>query len=357
MNSYHIIGLMSGTSLDGVDVAYCRFDSTGNQTWTFEIIHTAGYEYPDSLLKQLKQATELPSEALYSLNKQLGIHFGEVVNQFLFNTKIDPMKIDAVASHGQTVFHQPENGFTLQIGCGTNLAVTCGIPVINDFRSKDIALGGQGAPLVPIGDQLLFSQLADSFLNIGGFCNASFTGSPPIKAFDICAGNLPLNQLMEQHYQLNYDSNGEKARSGTIHTPILNQLNELDFYTTNGPKSLGTEWLFDQFMPLLDIDISPEHQLATVVEHIATQVAHTLTKNGSKKVLVTGGGAKNIFLIERIQSKFEGALLLPSSELIDFKEAIVFGFLGALYLAGENNVLSSVTGAMKSSRGGILHTP
>lgn len=357
MNSYNIIGLMSGTSLDGVDLAYCRFDQHNTGKWDFEILSTIGKQYPIQLLEKLKKATTVSSEELYYLNKEIGIFFGGIVHQFCIENNISKENVDAVASHGQTIFHQPENGFTVQIGCGTNLAVMCGIPVINDFRTKDISLGGQGAPLVPIGDLLLFSEFADAFLNIGGFCNISFPKKTPLAAFDICPGNLPLNYLMEQNFDADFDKNGDQARSGKIDQALLSRLNAIDFYASSGPKSLGTEWLFETFMPLLDEKIPAENQLATIVEHIASQVAETLKNNAVKSVLVTGGGAKNTFLIERIQSKIDAEIILPSPEIIDFKEAIVFGFLGALYLANQNNVLSSVTGAKRSSRGGILHTP
>ena len=290
------------------------------------------------------------------LDKEIGRFFGVAINLFLSKNSIQPTSITAIASHGQTLLHQPKNGFTLQLGCGSTIAAITGINVINDFRTRDIIEGGQGAPLVPIGDFGLFQQEADSFLNIGGFANFSYQSNHTIYAYDICPGNLPLNKLAKAK-GLEFDKNGDLAQSGEINFFLLDLLNSLDFYSLEGPKSLGTEWLEEFFYPLLKFDKEIENNLRTVVEHTAIQISNVLNSAKLNNVLVTGGGAKNGFLIERIQHYFTGELVIPNAEIIDFKEAIIFAYLGALYLDKRPNALSSVTGAKKNTIGGVFHLP
>lgn len=353
MSSYHLIGLMSGTSMDGLDVAFCSF-LRDHERWSYTLHAARTYPYPKSLLTQLHDARQLPAEALLQLDKDLGRFFGACVNQFIASEHIDTT-VSAIASHGHTVFHQPDKGFTLQIGCGDTISTMTGIPVINDFRQKDVIEGGQGAPLVPIGDTLLFGHLADAFLNIGGFCNICVPGERVI-AYDTSPGNLPLNHVAGK-LGLAYDRDGELARNGRLHSELLETLNALPFYHALPPKSLGTEWLDSIFMPLLPDNIPPEDLLHTITEHIAIQTGLSLKTHKAVSVFISGGGARNTYLTERIQAHFSGSVVIPDSLTIDFKEAIVFGFLGALYLAGENNCLSSVTGAARDVRGGVLHLP
>lgn len=352
MTSYTLIGLMSGTSMDGVDLAHCRFQKSAG-TWEFSVLQTHTFPYPDSILENLVRSKELSGLELTLLDTQLGRYFSECILEFAKNKGVDLSKIDAIASHGHTIFHQPEKGFTLQIGCGETLAALTGVKVINDFRKKDVLAGGQGAPLVPIGDQLLFASQASAFLNIGGFANVCLL-EPEIRAFDVCPGNLPLNFLAQKRGQ-HFDREGEIARSGHVNHDLLRQLNEIEFYHKIGPKSLGTEWLDAQFLPLLAEQISLEDQMRTCVEHIAYQVSRNLS--GSASLMITGGGAKNSFLVERIQSLYEGKIILPDEAIIDFKEALIFAFLGALFLNEDPNCLATVTGARKDVCGGILHLP
>ena len=356
MRSYNVIGLMSGTSMDGLDVSYVKYTKSKNNEWSFDVLYTESYAYEDEFILELKSATKLSVPLMLQLDKKIGQLYATFVNQFILENEINLDNIDVIASHGQTIYHQPENGFTYQIGCGTTLSFLTGIKVINDFRTKDVVAGGQGAPLVPIGDFKLFNKLADSFLNIGGISNVSFMKNNEIIAFDICPGNLPLNRLVESK-GLRYDKNGELSKSGEINFFLLDLLNKLDFYNQSSPKSLGTEWLETYFYPLIKFDQDVENNLRTIVEHIAIQIGIVLNEQKLKSVLITGGGAKNGFLIEKIKKYFDGEVILPSEEIIDFKEAIIFGFLGALYLENEPNTVNSVTGATRNVVGGILHTP
>lgn len=356
MSKIEIIGIMSGTSLDGVDIAHVSFTQDAFGEFSFSILNTKSFDFPPHLHQDLVNATNLPVPALLQLDKKLGLFYADCVNNYFSLEKINKSNIDAIACHGQTIYHQPENGFTLQIGCGTTIAFHTGIQVINDFRTKDIVAGGQGAPLVPIGDFNLFQSQAASFLNIGGFANISFKENGIIKAFDICPGNLPLNKLIESK-GLSFDNEGEMARSGEINFFLLDLLNSLSYYGHTGPKSLGTEWLEEHFYPLLKFDKEIENNLRTVVEHIAIQIGNSLNSAQCESVMISGGGTKNKFLIERIAHYYNGKIVIPSEETISFKEAIIFAFLGALYLQKIPNCISSVTGASCATIGGTLHIP
>ncbi len=356
MRKYEIIGLMSGTSMDGLDIAHVRFEKNKSDEWSYLLLNSETFEYSNELISKLTNATLINVPSFLKLNKELGQTFGDLINQFLHKYQIEKTKIDAIASHGHTTFHQPQNGFTSQIGCGSTISFITGIPVINDFRSKDVIAGGQGAPLVPIGDLLLFNKTADSFLNIGGISNISFKVNNQMIAFDICPGNLPMNKLV-QSKGMNYDKNGELAKSGEINFFLLDLLNRLEYYEQHHPKSLGTEWLENSFYPLIKFDKDIENNLRTVIEHVSFQIASTLNQNNLKSVFITGGGAKNGFLIERLKHYFKGQVIIPEEQIVDFKEAIIFSFLGALYLDKKTNTLSSVTGASKNVIGGVYHVP
>lgn len=356
METSKIIGLMSGTSLDGLDIAYIFFQKDAKNHWNFDLKESKTIAYPDEISELLQQAIDLNAQQLFGLDVQLGEFMGKAVDSFCTEFSIDRTEIDAIASHGHTVFHQPDKRFSIQIGSGTAIAVETGIPVISNFRSKDVYLGGQGAPLVPIGDFHLFRNKAEAFLNIGGITNVSFLKDGKMNAFDICPGNLPLNKLAHNK-ALKYDPNGDLARSGDLNFFLLDLLNDLAYYQIEGPKSLGVEWLEQAFYPLIKFDREIENNLRTVVEHLAIQVGNVLNRENLKTVLITGGGAHNSFLIERIQHYFQGEIRIPSKEILEFKEAIIFGFLGALYLAKEPTSLSSVTGAQYDSIGGIFHLP
>lgn len=351
-----MIGLMSGTSLDGVDLIYTQLTKNDASNWDFDLLHAETIAFPQFLLDQLHETSTLLGSQLAQLDHDLGVFFADCIHAFMSRSGISKDDVSAIASHGQTVYHQPSKGFTTQIGNPAVIAFHTGIPTIGDFRTKDVLYGGQGAPLVPIGDHYLFGSQADAFLNIGGFANVSFLQDGVMRAFDVCPGNLPLNQLVRSK-GLHYDKDGQLARTGELNYFLLDLLNSLPFYEKAPPKSLGIEWLEQHFYPLLKFDKDIENNLATVVEHIAVQIARTLNDNGLGSVMITGGGAKNGFLIERLQRYFKGEIILPDHQLIDFKEALIFALLGALFLEKEPNCLASVTGASKDVCGGVIHYP
>ncbi len=354
MISYNTISLMSGTSLDGIDIAFVHIERNEQGLWGFNLVNAETVAYSDEIKDKLRTSTEISAPALFQLDKMLGQMMGEAINKFIAKNKISKDEIQIITSHGHTVYHQPDNGFTVQIGCGSSMALETGITVVNDFRTKDVILGGQGAPLVPIGDFELFKNQAEAFLNIGGISNISFKKDGKIVAFDCCPGNLPLNKLA-QNKGLNYDKNGDLARSGEINFFLLDLLNNLPFYEQVGPKSLGTEWLEQYFYPMIKPDRDIENNLRTVIEHEAYQIGQVLNRNEIESVMITGGGAFNQFLVERIQHYYKGRVVLPAKEVIEFKEAIIFAFLGALYLEKLPNCLSEVTGASRNVCGGVLH--
>lgn len=352
---YELIGLMSGTSLDGVDICHVDFLYKNNQ-WSYKIHNTRTQAYPEQLLKHLQNAVNLSGFELFSMDRQLGLFFGTCINRFIADFSIQKNAITAIASHGHTVFHQPDKGLTVQIGCGESIAHTTGINTINDFRTKDVLYGGQGAPLVPIGDQLLFSEQADAFLNIGGFANFSvINDDQSVTAFDICPANIVINHFTRQLGE-EYDKNGMIA---SVHTPddaLLKSLNEMDVYSQPQPPSLGWEWVERFVLPLYgNQTISTEVKIATATEHAAFQIAKRLNACNCQSVFVTGGGAKNTFLVNRIEHYFNGRVVIPDEETIDFKEALIFAFLGVLHLENIPNCLPSVTGASKAVVGGVMH--
>ncbi|MEA3316521.1 MAG: anhydro-N-acetylmuramic acid kinase [Bacteroidota bacterium] len=349
MAKYTAIGIMSGTSLDGLDIVLVEF--TKHDIWSFDILKSKTYNYSNNLKELLSTAENLPAKEFLLFHNNYGKYIGEIVKDFLIDEKSKP---DIIASHGHTIFHQPEKKFTYQIGNGAEIAKETSITTVSDFRSLDIALNGQGAPLVPIGDKLLFAKY-DYCLNIGGFANISFTKNNKRKAFDICPANIIANYLCNK-IERQYDNKGGLGSSGIINNKLLSELNNIEFYSKSGPKSLGKEWLIKEFTPIIDnYDISVSDKLSTIYEHIAIQIAKTTDKSYKKKILITGGGAYNDFLISRIKHHSSNEIIIPSNEIIDFKEALIFAFLGILRTRNEINTLASVTGASKDSSGGIIH--
>jgi anhydro-N-acetylmuramic acid kinase len=359
MNKLNVIGLMSGTSLDGLDIVYAEFIfDTLNGIKNFKIIQSESYNYSNEFINKLKKSTKLNLVDFLKLDKKIGQIFGEFVNDFISKYKIEKEEVHAIASHGQTTFHQPENGFTSQIGCGDTIAVLTGIPVINDFRTKDVVLGGQGAPLVPIGDFSLFENEANCYLNLGGIANISFKKENEIVAFDICPANHPINKIVKQFLKINFDKGGEVASQGKVDKELLSQLNHLEYYTLDYPKSLGTEWLEREFYPLIAKSrLSLSDLLATIVRHEVEQINKVLEEKELSSVFITGGGALNTFFIDELKSIYSGKIIIPNKEIIEFKEALIFAYLGTLYLNKKPNILKSVTGAKRDSIGGVLHLP
>lgn len=345
-----LIALMSGTSLDGVDLVYVKFEANNYQN--FQILASDTISYSQQWKNDLQNAISFSSDDLQRLDVTYGRLLGKKINTFI--QKNDITTIDFIASHGHTVFHQPENGITLQIGNGQEIANTTHQQVICDFRTQDVKLGGQGAPLVPIGDELLFSDY-EYCINLGGFANISYKEDNKRIAFDICPVNIVLNYYCRK-LGLEFDDGGRLASEGKIHQDLLDKLNSLAFYEQNPPKSLGSEWVQQQVFPLIEsFQLDVKDILRTVVEHSAYQIGRVITENSS--VLVTGGGVYNSFLMRRIEYFSNTKITLPKKELIEFKEALIFAFLGLLRSKEEINCLQSVTGASKNHSSGVVFHP
>ena len=350
---YTIIGFMSGTSLDGVDLAHIVF-TVKNNKWEFEILESETIAYPNDWLNKLKIAVGFSKTQLEKLNQDYTQLLATIISDFV--KKYDIKNLDAISSHGHTILHQPQNGFTLQIGNLPEIATLLNQTVICDFRVQDVQLGGQGAPLVPIGDRILFSEY-DYCINLGGFSNVSFEQNNERIAFDISPLNTVLNFYANQ-LGLDYDDKGLISKTGNCNEELLKELNALDFYQKKHPKSLGFEFVKETILPLIESHTIPlEDKLHTFTEHVALQIALALpNKNGS--LFITGGGAYNDFLIERIQYHLpEIKIIIPSPKILEYKEALIFALLGVLKLRGEINVLSSVTGAKTDHSSGKIYSP
>ncbi|VAW15484.1 Anhydro-N-acetylmuramic acid kinase [hydrothermal vent metagenome] len=346
--THRVVGVMSGTSLDGLDLAACTF-TENNGSWGFEINKAQTIGYPRVWGDRLAGAAGLSAEGLIKLHNDYGVYIGRAVKAFVSEAGF---KAVLVASHGHTVFHQPERGFTFQVGNGACIAAECGITTVSDFRISDVALGGQGAPLVPVGDRELFKEYGYC-LNLGGFANISFEKNCRRAAFDICPVNLALNHYAQKLGEP-FDKNGAAGQTGTINKKLLEQLNKIEFYTTAPPKSLGREWVETIFFKVLEeSDETITNVLRTLYEHIAFQIAKVIGPGG--EVLVTGGGAHNQFLTGRLMEHCRAGIIIPGTTIVDFKEALIFAFLGLLRSQDKINCLSSVTGAREDSSGGTIY--
>lgn len=354
MQIYKVIGLMSGTSLDGLDLAYCHIWKKLDR-WEFKILESKSISYDKETFNKLKKSIYLPADELLIFHNTYGTWLGEHAKKFIEEYNLE---VDFISSHGHTTHHQPARGLTFQIGSGQHLANASGQKVVCDFRTNDVALGGQGAPLVPIGDRLFFSSY-DFCLNLGGISNISFEQNGKRLAYDIGLANMILNHIT-QKVGLAYDKDGQLARKGTLNKVLLQQLNALEFYSLSFPKSIGFEWFVEKVVPIVDdTKDSMENQLHTAIHHICEQVAIQVKQQVLKTentLLVTGGGALNSFLIETLQEKLGSTIKVetPSKTLIEYKEALVFAFMGVLRLEQKINCLSSVTGAKRNSSSGVV---
>jgi anhydro-N-acetylmuramic acid kinase len=350
-NNYRVVGIMSGSSLDGVDLACCDFTFKDN-CWNYKVLKGKTYPYSDMWVARLQQLPLQNLEVFPKTHAYYGRYLGQLVNQFIQETNL---AADFVASHGHTIFHQPNAGFTAQIGDGAAISAICGLPVVSDFRSMDIALGGEGAPLVPIGDQLLFSNY-EACLNLGGISNISYKKEDKVAAYDISPCNLVLNKIAQSLGQP-YDNKGLLARSAEPNMELVYQLNSLPFYKQNGAKSLGVEWVDENIWPIVNQfgELNELEILASLSKHISFQISSVMNEQELKNVLVTGGGAFNEFLIQQIRENTKANLVIPELELVQFKEALIFAFLGVLRICNQNNVLCSVTGSSKDHVGGALY--
>ena len=340
---------MSGTSLDGLDLVAAEFEFKQG-AWRFNIHHAKTQTYSDTWKNDLEYAGKKSGYDLIDLHNRYGKWLGQQVLGFMEETGFNP---DIVASHGHTVFHQPENHLTFQLGSGHALAAACSLNTVWDFRSQDVALGGQGAPLVPVGDKLLFPQFRYC-LNLGGIANISYDKAGKRIAYDICPSNLAMQYLVKP-LGLLFDRDGERGRKGHVHPQLLERLNQLPFYADSRPKSLGREWIDAHFLPVFNhFDLSPEDKLSTLYEHIGYQIGRTVTAGQGDTMLVTGGGAHNSFLVERIRHYSAAEVMIPDPLIVDFKEALIFAFLGVLRIRNEINCFASVTGAVADSSSGII---
>ncbi|WP_296386235.1 anhydro-N-acetylmuramic acid kinase [Winogradskyella sp.] len=348
---YKVIAVMSGTSLDGIDIIDASY--IYNKGWEFEIHHSETIKYSQDWKLTLSQLVNKSLDELQRIDKSYSEYLATVILDFIKENNLET--IDFIASHGHTALHQPIEGLTFQIGNQQILADILNTKVICDFRLQDVEFGGQGAPLVPIGDRLLFHNY-DYCLNLGGFANISFEDHSERIAYDICPVNIVLNHYVSK-LNLEYDDKGQLASKGAINEELLFKLNKLAFYDQRPPKSLGLEWVETNVFPLIEsFNLQMEDVLRTFVEHVAFQISNILNKDGTD-ILVTGGGAYNDFLIDRIKQLSKSEIIIPKNEILEFKEALIFGLLGILKERNEVNCLKSVTGAKRDHSSGKILIP
>lgn len=344
-----IIGVMSGTSLDGVDLAELVFSERQGKI-QFEILKTKTVAYSNQWVEKLRNSINYSVGDLEILNQDYTEVLGQIIKNFISENNIK--NITAVASHGHTVLHQPDNGITVQIGNLPKIAQIIGEKVVCDFRVQDVRLKGQGAPLVPIGDQLLFSEY-EYCLNLGGFSNISFEENGKRIAYDISPVNTVLN-FYALKLGFDYDDKGSISAKGYFDRKLFDTLNNLDYYRQKYPKSLGYEFVKTNILPTTE-NYPAQTVLRTFTEHIAYQISLNIAKENSK-LLITGGGAYNAFLVDRIRYYLpKTEIIIPSPILVEYKEALIFGLLGYLRLQNRINVLSSVTGATHNHSSGFIY--
>jgi anhydro-N-acetylmuramic acid kinase len=363
------MGLMSGSSLDGLDIAFVEFNETAGK-WKYEIKCAACIEYGNEWSQKLKNAISLSARDYQLLHTQYGRFVGERVNEFIEKFQLEHT-VNLIASHGHTTFHFPEKRMTHQLGDGAAIAAETQLPVVSDLRSIDVAFGGQGAPIVPLGEKLLFPDY-HYFLNIGGIANITLNSkatnnedshlhADKITAFDVCAANRVLNMLAAEKNK-QYDDGGKMASEGKINEELLSKLNANEYYLLPYPKSLANSFGTDIIFPLIrNYNLATEDSLRTYVEHIAIQIKNSLQSRFSntaiQQLMVTGGGAFNQFLIQRISAhlaEINFEIFIPENDVVIYKEALIMALLGTLRWREQYTVLSSVTGASRDCIGGAL---
>jgi anhydro-N-acetylmuramic acid kinase len=356
---YRTIGLMSGSSLDGLDIAFAEFHENAG-IWSFEIRAADCYAYSPEWKERLQHAVSLPALDYQQLNADYGHYLGREVNRFIEENNLQ-YQVGLIASHGHTTFHVPSKKMTAQLGDGAAIAAETRLPVVSDLRALDVALAGQGAPIVPIGEKLLLKDYS-VFLNLGGIANISFNLPERYTAFDVCPANRVLNLLAGLDNK-EYDEGGQMAAMGNVHEGLLKKLNDLEYYTYPSPKSLDNNFGTDTVFPLIASFALPHTDaLRTYVEHIAQQIRLAIPdsarlQNLNRKVFVTGGGAFNTFLMERLSEALRDLdmeLVVPDEAIVKYKEAVIMGLIGVLRWRQEYNVISSVTGAERDSIGGAV---
>jgi anhydro-N-acetylmuramic acid kinase len=357
---YRAIGLMSGSSLDGMDIVFTELQENAG-SWTYEILNAHCYSYSPEWRQKLSSAISLSGFEYQVLHTEYGHYIGNLVNRFIEENDLH-YKVALIASHGHTTFHVPAKKMTAQLGDGAAIAAETGLPVVTDLRALDVALGGQGAPIVPIGEKLLLGDY-NYYLNIGGIANISFTENSTRIAFDVCPANRVLNMLANDAGK-EFDENGALAAAGFVYAPLLAALNQLEYYGDPWPKSLANDFGTDVVYPMIKkAGISANDALRTYIEHIIVQIKNAigdvvrpLQATGSR-LLVTGGGAFNSFLVQRLKDELKEVhidVVIPDENLVKYKEALIMALIGVLRWREEYNVLSSVTGAVRDSIGGAL---
>ena len=347
MGKIEVIGVMSGTSLDGLDLCHVIFNL--DNLSDFKIANSTTISYPKKILEKLHNIVEKNIDQIHKIDIDYGTFIGEAINDFISSFNLND--IDLISSHGHTVFHQPDIGKTLQIGNGMIINKITGIKTVNNFREQDVKLGGQGAPLVPIGDKLLFKKYKYC-LNLGGFVNISIKKSNKIFAYDICPLNTVLN-FYSKKIGHEYDYNGNFSNTGMINNNLFNELNELSFYFEKHPKSLGIEFVLELIFPIIDkYKLSEIDVLATYIKHAAFQISKNISDD--EKVLISGGGSFNNTLIKTLKN-YGINISMPNKLIINYKESLIFALLGYLRLNNKTNCLKSVTGAVRDHSSGDIH--
>ena len=350
---------MSGSSLDGLDIAFVEFTHNAG-AWSYEIVEAACYEYNNEWKSRLQNATSLNALDYQLVHTDYGHYLGKETLRFVEEKSLQ-FKVGLISSHGHTTFHVPQRKMTAQLGDGAAIAAETGLPVVSDLRALDVAFGGQGAPIVPIGEKFLLKEY-DMYLNLGGIANISFNDPDNYIAFDICPANRVLNMIAAKKGK-EYDAGGQMAAMGNLHYGLLQKLNELPYYQQPYPKSLANNFGVDEVYPLIrSFGLTHFDELRTCVEHIVLQIKSAISNNykpqtTNAKLLVTGGGAFNTFLMNRLTEELQQLnveVVIPDEKLVQYKEALIMAFIGVLRWRQEYNVLSSVTGAERDSIGGAV---
>ncbi len=355
MSTYRVIGVMSGTSMDGVDLAYCKLIVDEAGKWSYEILNAETVSYNETWRLRLSKLRNQNAFNVYRTDRYYGEYIGELINEFINHHSLE---VDLISSHGHTIFHQPENNVSFQIGDSSAIAGVTGIPTVTNFRAMDVVKDGEGAPISGVGDALLFNEY-DFCLNLGGFANISATYEGQRIAYDVCPANILLNRIARE-FGKEYDENGEIAEQGRVDYDLLSDLNSIGYYEESFPKSLGREWINQNFwFRVRNSDASKEDKMKTLVDHISGQVGSNIQQLAGeevdkKRVYVTGGGAFNKTLIDHLRTHTDAEIIIGDEKIVNYKEALIFALMGVLRVRNEVNILSSLTGAEADSIAGEL---
>lgn len=364
---------MSGTSLDGLDIALCKIKGSGVNTQV-ELLAFTTEEYSASFRDEIRSIFShavVATERLCVMNAKIGIEHARLVNASLDKWSMDSSDVDLVASHGQTIFHAPQNNIankehpnsTLQIGDGDHVSVNTGIITVSDFRQKHVAAGGEGAPLVIYGDYLLFNDPVENrvLLNIGGISNFTFLPAggelEGLFATDVGPGNTLMNQYMQVHFSRSYDRDAEMALAGEVNRDLLDALLDHPFFKQPFPKSTGPELFNLSFLSSAQLNsgtdgISATDIMATLCEFTAISIAQSVlplaTNHPKLAVYISGGGYNNPLLMKRLQAALGNVVLANTSILgmnPDAKEAVIFSVLANETVAGTPINFPKISGA------------